>query len=198
LGDKKGLAGGPKGMVVGGTGVVRIHAGRLDVPGRSRVDNSVVIAFVAGTSSWTKGMTGDILLLDTLGGVAIDWGYRGRAIAGRSIGTLRPGMTRLVGRRHGGVERSEIPHHAFILILLVGMNRLRMLTEIVEARELLAAVAGEWAFASVLAGWIVRERREVDRIATNRICLARCSLRLKTMRHSPYPLHWKVLAGAGR
>jgi hypothetical protein len=171
-------------MVVGGTGVVRIHAGRLDVPGRSRVDDSIVVAFIAGTSSWTKGMTGDILLLDALGGVAIDWGYGGRAIAGGSIGTLRPGMARLVGRRHGGMERSEISHHAFVLILLVGMNRLRMLTKIVETGELLAAVAGEWTLASVFAGWIVRES-EVERIATNRICLARCSLRLKTMRHSP-------------
>ena len=26
---------------------------------------------------------------------------------------------------------------------------------------------------------------------------ARCSLREKTMRHSPYPRHWNVFAGAG-
>ena len=30
------------------------------------------------------------------------------------------------------------------------------------------------------------------------MCLAKCSLLLKTILHSPYPRHWKVLAGAGR
>jgi hypothetical protein len=33
---------------------------------------------------------------------------------------------------------------------------------------------------------------------TDRICLAKCSLLLNTIRHSPYPLHWNVFAGAGR
>lgn len=31
-----------------------------------------------------------------------------------------------------------------------------------------------------------------------RMCRARCSLLEKTIRHSPYPLHWNVFAGAGR
>ncbi len=33
---------------------------------------------------------------------------------------------------------------------------------------------------------------------TDLMCLARCSLLLKTILHSPNPVHWKVFAGVER
>jgi hypothetical protein len=65
-------------------------------------------------------------------------------------------MTGLVGSCHGRVKGSKVTHHPFILILLVSMDSLRMLTKIVETRELLATVAGEWAFTGVFSAWRVR------------------------------------------
>ena len=64
------------------------------------------------------------------------------------------------------MERSEITHHTFILVLLVGMDSLRMLTQVIEARKLLSAVTRERTFASVFSvergdmgegGWVSKE-----------------------------------------
>lgn len=40
-------------------------------------------------------------------------------------------------------------HHALVLVDFVGVNSLRMLTQVIEARELLPAVAGERSLSSV-------------------------------------------------
>lgn len=50
------------------------------------------------------------------------------------------------------MEGGEVAHHAFVLVLLVGMDGLGMLAEVVETRELLGAVASEGTLAGVLAG----------------------------------------------
>lgn len=47
------------------------------------------------------------------------------------------------------MKGGQIAHHLIVLLGFVGMNGLSMLPKIVETGELLAAVAGEWAFASV-------------------------------------------------
>jgi hypothetical protein len=63
--------------------------------------------------------------------------------------TSATAAAKLVGSGHGGMERSEVAHHALVVVLLVCMNSLCMLTKVVEAGKLLAAMAGEWAFSSV-------------------------------------------------
>jgi hypothetical protein len=132
--------------------VLMIHVGRLDVPSGSLVDDAVVVAFVASAGSGTKGMTGDILLLDALGGVAIDWGDGGGPLGGgSSVGTLRPGVTRFVGSCHGSVERGQVPHHAFVLLLLVSVDGLSMLAKVIQTRELFAAMASKGPFASMFS-----------------------------------------------
>ena len=57
----------------------------------------------------------------------------------------------LVGGGHGGVEGRELAHHALVLVLLVGVHGLRMLAQVVKARKLLAAVAGERSLARVFS-----------------------------------------------
>jgi hypothetical protein len=52
----------------------------------------------------------------------------------------------LVGSSHGRVEGGEVLHHLLVLILLVRVHRLRMLSQIVETRKLLATVAAEGSF----------------------------------------------------
>lgn len=44
------------------------------------------------------------------------------------------------------MERGEITHHAFILVLLVSVDSLCVLTKVVKTRKLLAAVAAKRAF----------------------------------------------------
>lgn len=71
------------------------------------------------------------------------------------MGLLRPlpaRVGRLVRGGHRGVKSSELTHHVFVLILLIGVHGLRMLAQIVEARELLATVTGEGPLARVLPG----------------------------------------------
>ncbi len=51
------------------------------------------------------------------------------------------------------MERSEVAHHALVLVVLVGMHGLRMLAQVVEARKLLAAVTRKGALAGVFAAW---------------------------------------------
>jgi hypothetical protein len=56
----------------------------------------------------------------------------------------------LVGGSHRCMQRRELAHHALVGLLLVCVNRLRMLTKIVEARELLSAMTSERTFAGML------------------------------------------------
>lgn len=49
------------------------------------------------------------------------------------------------------MECGEIPHHGLVLVWFVCVHGLCMLAEVVESRELLAAVASEGTFASMFA-----------------------------------------------
>lgn len=114
------------------------------------VDDAVVVTFVACSSPRTATkrlvvvllLDGDVLLLRRMLRVAV-------ALAG-------PGG-RLGGCGHGGMERGEVAHHLLVLVELVGVDGLRVLAQVVEARELLAAVAGERALASVFSGWMLAQ-----------------------------------------
>ena len=87
---------------------------------------------------------------------------------------------------HAGVERGELVHHALVLLLLISVNGLRVLAKVVETRELLAAMAGEGAFAGVFPAKRRSGRGEGGRgEGAYLICLARCSLLLKTILQSP-------------
>ena len=50
------------------------------------------------------------------------------------------------------MEGGELLHHALVLVLLVRVYGLSMLAKVVEARELLRAVAGERPLAGMLSG----------------------------------------------
>lgn len=109
----------------------------------------------------------------------------------------------LVGGRHCGMQGRELAHHALVSVLLIGVNGLGMLAEVVEARKLLSAVTGERTFAGMLpvredgrrgTGWMEggggkpgtgRGTNGGRARNTDLMCLARCSLLLKTMRQSP-------------
>lgn len=68
---------------------------------------------------------------------------------------LRPLSARvggLVRGSHRGVKGSELTHHVFVLILLIGVYGLRMLTQVVEAGELLATMAGKRPLTRVFSG----------------------------------------------
>lgn len=78
-----------------------------------------------------------------------------------------------VGGGHCGMQGREVAHHTLISVLLIGMNGLRMLAEIVEARKLLSTMTSERTFASVLPesrwwmdgrkGWVVSQGRDEER-----------------------------------
>ena len=67
--------------------------------------------------------------------------------------TLASMLGSLVRGGHGGMQGRKLAHHTLVGVLLVGMDSLCMLTQIVETRELLSAMAGERTFASVLPVW---------------------------------------------
>ena len=106
---------------------------------------------------------------------------------------------------HARVEGCELAHHALVLVLdegvsgdggesvqegggrhlLVGVHGLGVLAEVVEAGELLAAVAGKGAFPGMLPVRGSGEGQARRGGGTHLTCLARCSLREKTILHSP-------------
>lgn len=136
-------------MVVGRPRIATVDVG---VPAVAIHD--AVACFVSSARSWTlmhrNGGGIDVLLLDVV--QVVHGGVLGRAGEGRVDRSLAPfssWLAGLVGRGHGGVERGEVAHHALVLLLLVCVHGLRMLAQIVEAGELLGAVAGKGAFARV-------------------------------------------------
>jgi len=56
----------------------------------------------------------------------------------------------LVGGCHCGMQGRELAHHALVSLLLIGVNGLRMLAEVIEARKLLSTMTSERTFASML------------------------------------------------
>ena len=116
---------------------------------------------------------------------------------GRCSSSTTGTTTNLVRSSHGGVQRSEITHHAFVQVLLIRVHCLSMLPEVIESWKLFWTVTREGPFACMFSGYCEKDERG-DWLGMYLMCLARCSLREKTMRHSPYPRHWKVFAGAWR
>jgi len=139
-------------MVVGGTRGGAIHVGALNVPGGALIYDSIVIAFVSSTSSWTatKGIT-HILLLDSIQRIILlRLGQRQVGSRGDScLATFSTRSTSLIGSRHSSVQRSEVAHHLLVLLLLVGMDGLSMLAQVVKTRELFPAMTGKGTFTSM-------------------------------------------------
>jgi hypothetical protein len=52
----------------------------------------------------------------------------------------------------GSMQRSQFPHHLFVLLGFIGVDGLRMLAKVVETGELFTAMAAERTFACVFAG----------------------------------------------
>jgi hypothetical protein len=50
------------------------------------------------------------------------------------------------------MEGSEVTHHLFIYILFVCMDRLGVLTEVVESGEMFSTMTIEWTLPSVFSG----------------------------------------------
>ena len=69
-------------------------------------------------------------------GIVVRW--RSSAAGTPSASTHVPS---LISSSHRSMQRRQIAHHALILLLLVRMDRLSMLAQIIEARELFAAMA---------------------------------------------------------
>lgn len=172
-GVPKGLAGGWKGLAVlgGGKGldavtkgpkgmIARAGVGRGGSCSRRRRLDMPFAALVAGRRAWTD----------------IDW-----------LGLRRPtGRARFSCCGHRGMQSRKVAHHLFVFVLLVCVHCLRVLTEIVQARELLPAMASKGPLPSVFSTpQYVSRRLQCILQRTYRICRARCSLRLKTILHSP-------------
>lgn len=87
------------------------------------------------------------------------------------------------------MERSEVAHHLFVYILLVCVDCLGVLTKVVEPGEVFSAMTVERTLPSVFSNGSERGLRRVQGHERGEkrylICLARCSLRLKTIRQSP-------------
>lgn len=64
-----------------------------------------------------------------------------------------------VGGGEAGVEAGELLHHGLVLVRLVGVHCLRMLTQVVETRELLATVAAEGPLSRVFSARNSQRRR---------------------------------------
>lgn len=52
------------------------------------------------------------------------------------LGAFASVLAGFVSGSHGSVQRGEVSHHTFVLILLIGMDGLGVLAEIVETGEL--------------------------------------------------------------
>jgi hypothetical protein len=145
LGGTKGLAGVTKGMTVGRPRIPTVDVG---VP--------AVASFVSSGRSWTlmhrNGGGIDVLLLDVVkvvhGSVLGRVGGHCRDVD-RGLAPFSSWLTSLVGRGHGGMERGEVAHHALVLLLLICVHGLCVLAQIIEAGELLGAMAAKGAFARV-------------------------------------------------
>lgn len=85
----------------------------------------------------------------------------------------------LVGGSHRRVQGGELAHHTLVGLLLICVNGLGMLAEVVEARELFSAMAGERTFAGVLSnvpGQVLAPAKNHATIAitTTLECFCRC------------------------
>jgi hypothetical protein len=72
--------------------------------------------------------------------------------------SLASGLTGFICGSHGSMKRGKFTHHALVLLLLISMNSLSMLTQIIEARKLFAAVASKRTLAGVFPVRKLRDR----------------------------------------
>jgi hypothetical protein len=118
--------------------------------------HDAVASFVSSGRSWPlmhrNGGGIDVLFLDVVkvvhGSVLGRVGGHCRDVD-RSLAPFSSWLTSLVGRGHGGMERGEVAHHALVLLLLICVHGLCVLAQIIEAGELLGAMAAKGAFARV-------------------------------------------------
>lgn len=140
----------------------RLHVGSLNVPvRRSLVHHPVMVAFITCGCIWTLVHPDrDILLFDdphTVRVIRRECRLLLPAISSTGA-TTTTWVACLVSSCHGSMQRRKIAHHPLVLLLFVSMNGLRMLTQIIEAGELLPTMACERTFASVLS--VKRRRRK--------------------------------------
>lgn len=96
-----------------------------------------------------------LLLLDLHLIVVVVDGRTITTAVGVSIRTITTTSTRTTTARalddgsHVSVKRRQIAHHLLIKLLLIRMNRLSMLSKVIEPRELLPTMTGEWTFAGM-------------------------------------------------
>ena len=147
-------------MTVGRPLVGTIDVGCLDMPCTTpwlkKCIGPLVASGGAGALGHGEDSVGTVLCLDGHGGDgAVESGVgRGGATGGvgGGPGALCTRTPALGGGGHVGVEGGELLHHPLVLVLLVCVDGLGMLAEVVEAGELLRAVAGEWPLAGMLSG----------------------------------------------
>jgi hypothetical protein len=97
--------------------------------------------------SWSDAAAGaDAVLLFAVRGKrgGVSGRVRGRRDCSGPLAT-----TGFVSGRHICMQSRELAHHLFVILHPLCMHGLGVLAEIVESRELLAAVTGERAFACV-------------------------------------------------
>jgi len=119
------------------------------VGGMPMVRKVVGSALVASSGARAVGERDrKVLLLDQV--CRMDTGRQGYGAEDR-VTTGGANGRNFVSGGHGGMEGSEIAHHGFVLFLFVGMDGLCMLTEVVETRKLLGAVASKGTFARMFS-----------------------------------------------
>lgn len=136
--------------------------------GCSLINDTVVVPLVSGARSRSLVMHGKrrhvVFLLDEIHVI------RGRSFDRTNgcecvVASSSPGcpptarVTCLVSSGHSGMKRGQIAHHAFVLFLLVCMDRLCMLAQIVESRKLFSAMTSKRTFSSMFSN---RDMRVVD------------------------------------
>ena len=171
-GDTKGLAGVTKGMVVGTINVRGPAAG-----GRVEAAAAFVSAALVarrGSRAHRHGVLWGpvVFLLDRhcrhgavegarrTPGVLRRGGHGSGRGGCRCVATLASSDAALRCGGHRGMEGRELLHHPLVLVLLVGVDRLCMLAQVVQARELLPAVTGEWSFPSMFS--IQTQKKKYD------------------------------------
>jgi hypothetical protein len=164
---------GPKGMLAGSAspvGETGVGGGRYRPPplgGRSAklIVGVVGSSFVPGAGPRSLAVVGWVVQRHRRGVLLLDGRRRGTGrseqavseglgrcdLGGPPTGNSDSDSTRALGRSgHVGVDRRKLTHHLLIVVRPLGVHGLRMLPEVVEAGELLAAVAGKGTLACVL------------------------------------------------
>jgi hypothetical protein len=119
--------------------------------------HNTVPTLVSGASTWalmhSNSCWGHIFFLDLIkrAHTIVLRGGRGNYRGGieGSLTSFASCLTSFGSSGHGGVEGSKVAHHSLVLVLLISVDGLGMLTQVIETRKLLCAVASKGAFASM-------------------------------------------------